>query len=300
MSGPNYPPQASPPPGYFNPQPPPGYFNPQPPPSRVNPMAIVAIFIGAMVGLALVAAIVILFSQPAPPVPPCPTGERCAPQPSLPPVSQVSPRPTTVLPSAGATAPATPSTTLAPGQTATPIPQPSATPMSDSPPLVSETLWLNVPLGFSFEYDASRWTLTEEGDSFAVFVSEPFDAQLIIDVSEASKTPHEVMENQLAFVDDFMLGRVEDTDSYDALLGPSIGYVRGEGAVYAGTMLSNDGTPVAPGGVTILGATDGRLSAALMLIVWEPDGLLVGDTHQHAARQSADLFLKTFDWNLND
>jgi hypothetical protein len=277
---------------------PPAYFNPQPPPSRINPMAIVAIFVGAMLGLALVAVIFVLFSQPAPPVPPCPTGERCAPQPSLPPVSQVSPPPTQLLPSANPTAPATPSTTLAPGQTATPIPQPSATPVSNSPELVSDTLFQNDTLGFSFEYDPALWTPTEQGETYAVFASVPFDAQLIIDVAEASKTPQRVMDNQLAFVDGFMLGRVEDTDTYDALLGPSIGYVRGEGAVYAGTMLSNDGTPVAPGGVTILGATDGRLSAALMLVVWSPDERLGGDTHQHAARQSADIFLRTFDWSL--
>lgn len=279
---------------------PPAYFNPQPPPSRINPMAIVAIFVGAMLGLALVAVIVVLFSQPAPPVPPCPTGERCAPQPSLPPVSQVSPPPTQILPSARPTAPATPSTTLVPGQTATPIPQPSATPVSDSPPLVSETLWQNDTLGFSFEYDPGFWSLTEQGDTYAVFVSVPFNAQLIIDVADASKSPQVLMDNQLAFVDGFMLGRVKDTDTYDALLGPSIGYVRGDGAVYSGTMLSNDGTPVAPGGVTILGATDGRLSAAVIIIVWSPDDQLGGDTHQHEARRSADFLLKTFDWNLND
>jgi hypothetical protein len=289
-----YPPQ--PPQGY----PPPGYFNPQPPPSRINPMAIVAIFVGAMLGLALVAVILVLFSQPAPPVPPCPTGERCAPQPSLPPVSQGSPQPTLVVPSFGPTAQPTPQTTLAPGQTATPIPLPSATPVSDSPPLVSDTLFQNDELGYSFEYDPTVWSPTERGDTYAIFVSVLFDAQLIISVADASTTPRQLMDNQLSYVDGFMIGRVEDTDSYDALLGPSIGYVDGEGAVYAGTMLSQDGTPIAPGGVTILGATDGRLSAALMIIVWSPDDPVGGDTHQHKARSSADLFLKTFDWNLND
>lgn len=289
MSGPYASPQ---------PPPPPGYFNPQPPPSRINPMAIVAIFVGAMLGLALVAVILVLFSEPAPPVAPCPTGERCAPQPSLPPVSQVSPPPTQVLPSPRPTGPTSPPTTLAPGQTATPIPQASATPVSDSPPLVSETLWQNDALGFSFEYDSNLWTLTEQGDTFAVFGSVPFDAQLVIYVAEASTTPQELIENQLGVVDNFMIGRVRDGDTYDALLGPSIGFVRGEGTVYAGTMLSDDGTPISPGGVTVLGATDGRLSAALMLIVWQPDELIGGDTHQHEARRSADLFVKTFDWSL--
>ena len=47
-----------------------------------------------------------------------------------------------------------------------------------------------------------------------------------------------------------MVARSADKDDYDTVLGPSIGYVRGEGAVFSGTLLGRDGTPVAPGGVT--------------------------------------------------
>ena len=306
MTGPTgQPPQGYPPPppqqGYPPPPPPPGYyFNPQPQPSRAKPTAIIAIFVGVMLGLALVVGILVMFSQPKPPEPPCATGEHCAPQPSLPPVSPASPSTPPVGPTAPPITSPTPGTTLAPGQTATPIPLPSTTPASNAAPLISETEFRNEALGYSFEYDSGLWTMTEQGDTYAVFVSVPFDAQLIIQVTDASTTPRQIMDAELAFVDGFMIGRVEDPDSYDALLGPSIGYIRGEGTVYAGTMTSQDGTPVGPGGVTILGATDGRLSAGVIVIVWSPDEQLGGETHQHAARSTADLLIKTFDWNLND
>jgi hypothetical protein len=94
------------------------------------------------------------------------------------------------------------------------------------------------------------------------------------------------------------VGRVADNDPYDALLGPSIGYVRGEGGVFSGTLTSQDGTPLAPGGVTILSATDGRITVAMLIIVGTPDALLGEDTtHQKAVRSAADEILKTFDWD---
>ena len=98
---------------------------------------------------------------------------------------------------------------------------------------------------------------------------------------------------ELAVVDTFMIGRVEDSDDYDALLGPSIGYIRGEGDVFSGTLLSSDGTPVAPGGVTVLASTDGRLTVSVVVVVGSPDDRLGSDTHQHVVRGAADQFLKT-------
>ena len=110
-------------------------------------------------------------------------------------------------------------------------------------------------------------------------------------------SPSELIAQQLGVVDTFMVGRVKDTDAYDALLGPSIGYVNGEGDVYSGTLLSSDGTPVAPGGITVLAATDGRLTVSVVVIVGSPDADVDPGTQQHAARTAADDLLKTFDWD---
>ena len=47
-------------------------------------------------------------------------------------------------------------------------------------------------------------------------------------------SPAEMVARQLAKVDERIIARAPDSDEYDALLGPSIGYIRGEGAVFGG------------------------------------------------------------------
>jgi hypothetical protein len=266
---------------------------PPPAPSKSSPATIVAIFVGAMLLLAVLAVVFIVFNQPSPPTPPCEPGQACAPKPSLPPVSPGSP-----LPSSGPTpVPTTVPATLPPGATATPFVPPTDTPNSNSPAVLSGTLWQSATLNFSFEYDPESWTLADETADTAVFSSVNFDAQVVIHAVAASTSVDELIAQQLSVVDSFLIGRVKDTDDYDALLGPSTGYVNGQGDVYSGTLLSSDGTPVAPGGVTVLAATDGRLTVSVVVIVGSPDAKVGSDTQQHAARKSADKFLKTFDWD---
>lgn len=300
MSGPH--PVFQPPPDYQPPpdfQPPPGGYGqfgfapPPPPPPRKNP-AIMAVFVGVMLGVAVLAAIVILASQPAPPTPPCEPGQACAPQPSLPVAGQVTPKPSGSMPSGD---PTIPPPTLAPGATATPFAVPSASPESNAPPLLSGRLWQSATLSYAFEYDSDAFTLTDTSDDLAVFSATFVDAQVVVHAVPASVSPADLIAQELAVVDTFMIGRVRDSDSYDALLGPSIGYVRGTGDVFSGTMLGSDGTPVAPGGVTVLAATDGRLTVIVVVVVNSPDERHGSDTQQHVARGLADLFLKTFDWD---
>jgi hypothetical protein len=263
---------------------------PPPTASKSSPTTIIALFVGGILAVALLGIVFVLFSQPPGPVAPCEPGKACAPQESLPPVSNgsPSPRPSTVPTIAPAT--------LQPGVTPTPF-VPAPTPNSDSPIVVSGEVWQSATLNYSFEYDPDSWTLTDTTDDSAVFSSTSFDAQLVIHAVPAATSPAELIAQQLGVVDTFMIGRVKDKDDYDALLGPSIGYVNGEGDVYSGTLLGNDGTPTAPGGVTILAATDGRLTVAVLVIVGSPDAKVGSGTQQHAARGSADEFLKTFDWD---
>ena len=72
--------------------------------------------------------------------------------------------------------------------------------------------------------------------------------------------------------------------------------VRGETAVYSGILLGADGTPVAPGGVTVMASTNGRLTVGVIVIVGEPDSDLGGDTLQHVVRDAVDDIVKSFDW----
>ena len=93
-----------------------------------------------------------------------------------------------------------------------------------------------------------------------------------------------------------MIGRTRDKDDYDAVLGPSIGHIRGESAVFSGILTNSDGTPAAPGGVTIMAATNGRLTALILVIVQQPDAAFGPETLQYMARFAADSIVKTFDW----
>ncbi len=157
-------------------------------------------------------------------------------------------------------------------------------------------LWRSETLGYSFEFDPSLFELGQTDDDTAVFNGVFFDAQIVIQAAPGDVSLDELLARQLAIVDNRTIARVPDTDDYDALLGPSIGYVRGEGAVYAGTLVGQDGTPIAPSGVTVLAASDGRITVAIVVLVAQPDLRLGEHTHQHAVRDAADDFLKTFDW----
>ena len=269
-----------------------GFPSAPPPPAATgkNPTTIIALFVGGMLALAVVAIAFVLFSQPKPPEADCEPGKVCAPQPSLPPVASNLPSP---LPSAG---PTTAPATLAPGATATPfVPAPS--PVSNSPIVLSGELWQSSALNYSFEYDPNRWSLQDSTDDRAVFFSVLFDAQLVIRAVPAQTSPAELITQELGVIDTFMVGRVKDTDDYDALLGPSIGYVDGEGDVLSGVLLSQDGTPIAPGGVTLMAATDGRLTVSVLVLVGSPDAQVGSGTQQHTVRGMADEFLKSFDWD---
>ncbi len=316
MSGKQPPPPpgwGQPPPGWGQ-QPPPGWtpqppvygFGPPPPQgSRLKATTVLGIFFGLLIALIVIVAVYVFVSGPTAPAAPCLPGQACSPRSSLPPVSASSPTPapgaTSAPPTPGPVATSSPVPSSAPSSEPSPglSPSPGAptpTPDSDSPPALIGTVWRSPTLGYSFEYDPELFQLGQADDDTAVFSGIFFDAQVVVDVTDGSVSVEEMLARQLATLDRLMIARVPDTDDYDALLGPSIGYVRGEGGVYAGTILGTDGTPVAPGGATVIAASDGRLTVAVVVIVGQPDLRLGEHTHQHAVRDAADDFVKTFDW----
>ena len=288
---------------------PPVNYSPSPGGSGMGAAAIVAAFIGLLVLVAAVAAMVIFLNQPPAPPPACQPGLPCAPRPSLPPVSAATPtprndvgtpRPETLAPSSPAPSGAQPASpppsgTLPSAPPSPAVPQP--TPATDSPPVVlGGSTWRSATLGHGFEFDPGILQLSQSTDELALFDTLFFDGQIVVNAVTADVTPAEMIEQQLAIIDSFMIARVVDSDDYDAVLGPSIGYVNGQGAVYSGILLSSDGTPSAPGGVTLLASTDGRITVAVVVIVAQPDSRFGSDTVQHTVRRMADDILKTFDW----
>ena len=280
----------------------------QQPPFQGNPggrggsrVAIIAVFIGVLIAIVAVAGVLIFLNRPPAPEPPCPPGRPCAPGPTLPPISSAAPSPVAV---------ATPRPTNAPQPTpapsasgATPIPgspvpaTPAPTPESSSPALVlGGSSWRSATLGYGFEYDASLFQLSQSTDTLAVFDVPDLGAQVVVHATDDDITAAEMIDREIPQIDSFMIARTNDTDDYDAVLGPGIGYVRGETAVYSGILLGADGTPVAPGGVTVMASTNGRITVALIVIVGQPDSDFGGDTLQHIVRDAVDDIVKSFDW----
>jgi hypothetical protein len=157
----------------------------------------------------------------------------------------------------------------------------------------------NRALGYSFEYQGVDWTLGESSDpNRTVLNGVFFDAQIVIEAAPSTTTVAQMLDGLTTRADRFTLGRAPDNDSYDAVLGAGIGYVRGDGAVYAGTLVGQDGTPIEPVGLTLVSATNGRLTVGVLVIAGQPDLRLGADTHQFAVRSSAGLILKSFDWDV--
>ena len=267
----------------------PFYYGAPPPrqSSGVSAGGILVLFVGVLLILTLVGAVYVLLSQPLPPAPPCEPGQVCAPQPSLPPVAGQSPAPTR---SGSSPAPNNGS------------PSPVGSPAAPTPPsraqlIVAGEVWQSATLGYSFEYDPGKFQVSQSSDDLVVFDVAFADAQIVVVGASGDMSPSQLIQRELSTdIDSFVIGRTLDKDPYDQLLGPSIGYIRGEGAVYSGTIIGSDGTPVAPGGITILASTDGRITAAVIVVVAQPDVLIGPDTLQYKVRQAADEFLKTFNW----
>jgi len=261
---------------------------------------MIGLFIGALLGIAVLVGIIVLAGQPGPPES-CPADTICPPPPP-----PSTPRPTLA---AGQTTP--PVQTLPPGVTPAPTPEgqtpgpdttPLPTPISNAPPAVSGEVWRSPTLGYSFEYDSKVWRVIDSRDAF-VHLAINFRPDLELGPVElqiigfpGDTTVDSALQNVLGQVDTFVIGRAQNTRTYDALLGPGIGYVRGEGDVYSGTFRNGDGSPGAPAGITIMGATNGHATVVLLVLTTNPDKIFSGMSVQHLGRADADQIVKTFLW----
>lgn len=280
---------------------PPPSYSVNPGKAGTSPVMIAGIFIGILVAVIGIAAVLIFANQPPLPTAPCQPGVPCAPGgPSLPPVANASPTPgpgETPGPNATGAPPATPRPSSQPSP-APGSPAPVETPTSDSPPVVlGGSSWRSETLNFGFEYDVENFELSPQSDdNLAILYLQFVDAQVIVAATNDGSTPAAMIDRQVGIVDSFMIGRTEDRDDYDAVLGPGIGYVDGQVKVFSGVLTDSDGTPSAPGGVTIMAATNGRLTVAIVVIVASPDAQFGADTLQHQVRDAVDDIVKTFDW----
>lgn len=251
-----------------------------PAPARAARRLLLLLFAGTLAAVVVLTAAIVIALQPPPPEAPCPPGRPCAPGPPI----AASPMPTL-------------GTTHRPGS---PAPPPTPTvplpPGASAPPLIAGVLWQS-PLGFSFEYDGSSWLVTDWSDSRVVLESVAYDGRALLVAVAGSTAPSALLAQLLAEIDGLVIGRVPDSDGYDALLGPSIGYVRGVGGVYSATLLSAGGVPSEPVGITVLAATSDGLTVGMAVLAGSPDDRHGDETVQRVVRRLADQLLKTFDWS---
>lgn len=286
---PSGPPAGGPPPGYYYGQP--GPMAPPPHPARGGSSAIIGIFVGCLIGVAVLVGIIVFASQPPPPAG-CPVGKICLPEPP----PSFAPRPS-----------ATPGGTLPPLQTPAPTPAgqtpgPSsapATPQSNAAPYVSGTVWRSTSLGYSFEYDPEAWRVVETSDTYLhlQLKSSTFDLEVHVVGFPGSTSVDSALQSIYSQTDNFMIGRSPNTVTYDAILGPSIGYIRGKGATFDGTYKNTDGTPGDPVGMTAVGATDGQVTVVMVADVGNPNKVIGGQaTANHLLRGVVDTLVNTFLW----
>jgi hypothetical protein len=248
----------------------------------MSPARLLAVFLIGILLLSLATAAVVYALSPGARQAPCPPGQVCAP----PPPGQGLP---TAAPSAVAT-----NRPIASGSPSAGRFEPTNEPPSSAPPLVNGEIWSSSSLGYSFEWDTDLWSLTSPDDRTAVLDNSI--GELVVVGSSADTSVDQLIGQQLSIIDGFTVGRSPDSSDVDAVLGAHIGYVAAQVQVYSATLLDNGGTPSAPLNVTVVGASNGRISAAVVVIVANPDDDSHGQPNMTIVRQSADQILKTFNW----
>ena len=256
---------------------------------------MIVIFVGALVGICVLVAILVLFNEPPPPEG-CPVGELCPPQAP----ASLQPRPSQ-QPGQTLSPLQTPAPTPA-GQTPGPGASSAPTPASNAAPFVGGAVWRSATLGYSFEYDSDLWDLEESTDDYArlrVFSSR-YNIEFDVLGFPGDVSVDEALQAIYQQTDSLVIGRSPNTRTYDALLGAGIGYVRGDGDVFSGTFKNADGSPGDGAGITVMAATNGRLTLAVVVLVHDPETDLGGMTLQHAARDLADKIVKTVIWETGE
>jgi hypothetical protein len=195
-----------------------------------------------------------------------------------------------------------------PGAGANPSPGASAVPTrpagsAGAPPATvgirAGTPWTNRDLGYEFEY--SDWWALDTSNSNALEADLDYqgtsgDALLIVAAVPASQAgPQAYADQWFAKLRDSAPDLKADESARNAILGPEIGFIDGIGRTYAGSLTSpQSGTE--PIGISLVVASDGHTTAAVILIVWNPD-LAVGTRWlEYNVRSRAEIVLKTFRW----
>ena len=158
---------------------------------------------------------------------------------------------------------------------------------------------VNSELGYQFEY-SDWWAIdssnTDTREVDLVYQGTSGDGLLIVAAVPSSEAGVQAYTadwtNKLK---DWAPDLQADESEQNAILGPSIGFIDGVGLTFAGSRSTSlfSTTPV---GISLLVASDGSITAAVVLIVWDPDQQVGSKWLQYNIRSRAELILKTFRW----
>jgi hypothetical protein len=142
-------------------------------------------------------------------------------------------------------------------------------------------LWVSRDIGYSFEYPKFLTVSAEDGRSVQLGVRTTSGLEIQIWVSGAragASSIDELLTARRNALAQRVLGLSEDNDTPDRVIAPGLGFVRGTGGSYTGTLDSPTG-PSSPANVAILAAGDGKINVVLSI-------LLVGENLDHKTIQS--------------
>jgi hypothetical protein len=158
---------------------------------------------------------------------------------------------------------------------------------------------LNRDLGFQFEY--SDWWAVDTSNTDATEVDLEYqgtsgDGLLIVAAVPTTEAgPQAYADQWFAKLKDWAPDLKVDDSAKNSILGPEIGFIDGVARTYAGSRSSAQ-SATTPVGISVVASSDGHTTAAMVLIVWNPDKP-VGDTWlQYNIRRRAEIILKTFRW----
>jgi hypothetical protein len=158
---------------------------------------------------------------------------------------------------------------------------------------------VNSELGYQFEY-SDWWAIdtsnTDTSETDLVYQGNAGDGLLIVAAVPSSEAGVQAYAAEWTNkLKDWATDLQADDSEQNAILGPSIGFVDGVGYTFAGSRTTSlfFTTPV---GISLIVASDGSITAAVVLIVWDPDESVGSKWLQYNIRSRAELILKTFRW----
>lgn len=131
------------------------------------------------------------------------------------------------------------------------------------------TLWSSRDLGYSFEYPKYLSVSSEDGKSvqLGARTTSGFEVQIWVTGARAgASSVEELVTTRRNALEQRVLGLSADDGSADRVVAPSLGFIRGTGGAYNGTLDSASG-PSTPANVVILAAGDGKINVVFSILI---------------------------------